>query len=324
MVSLESPVQALVLDVTGAERVSSAETVQTLWSGYGQIVRVTVDGGEPASVVVKRVQWPTQVHHPRGWTTSRSHERKERSYAVESCFYRSFAPDCDEACRVPRMLAETHAEDGTLLVLEDLDASGFNARRTSVSPDELRACLRWLAHFHATFLGRAPDGLWPTGTYWHLETRPDELAAMGDTPLAAAAAALDRRLSEATFQTLVHGDAKLANFCFSADDVAAVDFQYVGGGCGIKDVAYFLGSCLDERACERQEDELLDFYFEALTDALRARQPHVDTGALAREWRALYPVAWTDFYRFLAGWSPGHWKVHDYTRRLAQEVLAAL
>ena len=29
-------------------------------------------------------------------------------------------------------------------------------------------------HFHASFLNEAPDGLWPVGTYWHLETRPDE------------------------------------------------------------------------------------------------------------------------------------------------------
>ena len=50
----------------------------------------------------------------------------------------------------------------------------------------------------------------------------------------------------------------------------------------------------------------------------------VGFGALEDDWRALYPIAWTDFYRFLQGWSPGHWKLHRYSERLAREVLEAL
>lgn len=324
--SLEPVIEARVLEAAGGGRVTSTAVVQSLWSGYGQLLRVTLAEASMPSVVVKHVRWPTKAQHPRGWTTSRSHERKVRSYAMEAHFYRDYAAACDAASRVPHLLAETDTEDGVLIVLEDLDAAGFDTRRTEVSADELRACLSWLAHFHATFLGRVPDGLWETGTYWHLETRPDELAALGETSLAQAAPVLDRKLREATFQTVVHGDAKLANFCFSDDGtrVAAVDFQYVGGGCGIRDVAYFIGSCLDENECARQEDALLDFYFRTLEDALRERDSAVDVAALATEWRALYAIAWTDFYRFLAGWSPGHWKVHAYTRRLAAEVLAAL
>ena len=46
--------------------------------------------------------------------------------------------------------------------------------------------------------------------------------------------------------------------------------------------------------------------------------------ALETGWRALYPVAWTDFFRFLQGWSPGHWKIHAYSERLAREVLEHL
>ena len=48
-----------------------------------------------------------------------------------------------------------------------------------------------------------------------------------------------------------------------------------------------------------------------------------DFAALEADWRALYPVAWTDFYRFLQGWDPGHWKLHRYSERLAREVLEA-
>ena len=46
---------------------------------------------------------------------------------------------------------------GVLIVLEDLDASGFDARPRGLNGDAVRACLRWLARFHATFLERAPE-----------------------------------------------------------------------------------------------------------------------------------------------------------------------
>ncbi|MHC4884305.1 MAG: phosphotransferase, partial [Planctomycetota bacterium] len=191
---------------------------------------------------------------------------------------------------------------------------------------ELTACLAWLAHFHAVFLGESPAGLWPVGTYWHLDTRPDELAVLDDPPLKAAAGAIDRALRGARYQTFVHGDAKLANFCFSpgGTTVAAVDFQYVGGGCGMKDLAYFLGSALPEEACERGEGELLDTYFGFLAEALALHQPAIDAAAVEAEWRPLFPVAWTDFHRFLKGWSPGHWKLTTYSERLAQRVLVDL
>ena len=46
----------------------------------------------------------------------------------------------------------------------------------------------------------------------------------------------------------VHGDAKVDNFCVGTGAVAAVDFQYVGGGVGVQDVVYLLASCLDAEA----------------------------------------------------------------------------
>lgn len=195
--------------------------------------------------------------------------------------------------------------------------------RTRVKEGEVRACLRWLARFHALFLGVAPERLWPVGTYWHLETRPDELAAMDHPRLQAAAADLDAILSACRFKTIVHGDAKLANFCFSpsGEDVAAVDFQYVGGGCGMKDVAYFLGSCVEEGQCERRVPALLDHYFHELRGAAGA---HVDFAALETEWRDMFAFAWADFHRFLLGWMPGHWKVNRYSTRLTEDVLLRL
>jgi thiamine kinase-like enzyme len=166
-------------------------------------------------------------------------------------------------------------------------------------------------------LGEKPDGLWNIGTYWHLATRPQELAALNDQKLKEAAPLIDQKLNTCTFQTFVHGDAKLANFCFGKDGrVAGVDFQYVGRGCGMKDVAYFVGSCLNEEDCERLEARILDTYFAYLQNQWSEKNE-----ALEQEWRSLYRVAWADFHRFLKGWSPGHWKINSYSERVTAQVI---
>ena len=317
---------AFVLRSTGAETISDTEVVQSLWSGYGQIVRCHLTGGATPSVVLKHVRWPDEQTHPRGWTSDRSHQRKLKSYQVETAWYERYAQRCVDAGRVPSCLAVENRSDGVLLLLEDLNAAGFAGRRRSVGDTEVHACLSWLAQFHALFMGEPPEELWPIGTYWHLATRPDELDALDDSPLKTAAGELDRQLSDSPFQTFVHGDAKLANFCFSLDgrSAAAVDFQYVGGGCGMKDVAYFISSCFNEDECERRESSLLERYFELLHEALERSGKAIDNRALEANWRALYYVAWTDFFRFLQGWSPGHWKAHRYSKRLANKVLNSL
>ncbi|MCP4259313.1 MAG: DUF1679 domain-containing protein [Planctomycetes bacterium] len=317
------------LDITrktlGAD-IFKIEDVQTLWSGYGKIMRYGLKGGDRGSVVIKHVKLPDQGSHPRGWNTDRSHQRKIKSYQVETVWYRDWAELCDDSCPIPHCLLLESSDDEFLMVFEDLDASGFPVRKSSVSIIEMQVCLKWLANFHAIFMGREPTGLWPVGTYWHLDTRPDELEVMEDVELKQAASRIDQILRESPYQTFVHGDAKLANFCFSLDgqQVAAVDFQYVGGGCGIKDVAYFIGSCLHEEDCERYEEELLDWYFARLKEALEKRKSPIDPADIEKDWRALFPVAWADFHRFLKGWSPDHWKINGYSERITRDVVAQL
>ncbi|MDH5446441.1 MAG: ecdysteroid 22-kinase family protein [Gammaproteobacteria bacterium] len=320
-----------VRKATHADECFYIEDIQTLWSGYGKIMRYGLKGGDRDRVVVKHVKLPDRQHHPRGWNTDRSHLRKIKSYQVETAWYRDWGKACDARCRIPQCFALESDEGEFLMVLEDLDASGFPLRKESVSMVEMQACLSWLANFHASFMGQTPKGLWQVGTYWHLDTRPDELAVLNDVGLKQAAEQIDQLLRSARYQTFVHGDAKLANFCFAdtvysgkGEPVAAVDFQYVGGGCGMKDVAYFIGSCLYEDDCERYETELLDVYFAELGKALTSRNSPVDPAAVEHEWRELYPVAWTDFHRFMKGWSPGHWKIHSYSERMARAVVERL
>lgn len=326
-----------VLSATGARAIDHSTTVQSLWSGYGQIVRLKLTDGTQSSVILKHVKLPDSGNHPRGWNTDLSHQRKVRSYQVEAHWYRNYARACTRDCEVPVCLAVKTEENDTILLLTDLDAAGFNERKRCVEHSEIKACLGWLASFHAAFLNSSTKGLWECGTYWHLDTRPDELAALQDNALREAAPLIDNKLRHCRYQTLVHGDAKLANFCFRPDSpntelssppalqrVAAVDFQYVGRGCGMKDVAYFIGSCLNEDECEIMENQLLDYYFAVFHDQIAQKEVSVDSGEIEREWRELYPFAWADFHRFIKGWSPGHWKINSYSEKLTNQVIRDL
>ncbi len=319
----------IVANITGAQSIELGETIQSLWSGYGVIQRAELGGVTPSRVVIKHIDLSHARENRRGWGGDLSHQRKVRSYQVEKTFYESFSNACRARCRVPGFVAaqELDGESGWVIVLEDLDAAGFGQRKSSVGRRDVNACLDWLASFHATFMNYAAEGLWPVGTYWHLGTRPDEFDAMPAGPLKRAAKTIDARLNAAKFQTLVHGDAKVANFCFSdtgEDAVAAVDFQYVGRGCGMKDVAYFISSCLSEDEAAEQQQELLAYYFRQLQAALLPLRIELEFSALETEWRELYPYAWADFCRFLSGWSPGHWKLNTYSDQITQSLLDQL
>lgn len=304
----------------GAHSARRVERIQSLWGGYGELVRVALDGGPVATAVVK---WARPPASDRDMVSS---ARKRRSFDVETAFYRTVAPRCDDTCRVPVLLAARGgaAEGEWLLVLEDLDAAGY-ARRVEEAPAHLLdAALHWLASFHARFLGERFEALWPVGTYWHLATRQDELDAIDDRELRAAAPVLDERLSSAQYQTLLHGDPKDANFCFSRDGrrVAAVDFQYTGRGCAMRDLAYLLYGRSDEPA-DGIDHARLATYFRSLRHALAARGADIDADALEAEWRALYPVARLDFCRFLAGWRPSLWRDDVRGQRFVRAWLAA-
>jgi len=310
--------KSVILKATGASTLYKKEIIQELWSGYGKIIRVGLEHAPTESVVIKHVQLPESKNHPAGWNTDIGHERKLKSYQVESTWYERYSKN--SAARLPQCLAIDVYKDEVLIVLEDLDRAGFPLRKHSVSWTEISACLEWLAIFHASYLGEFPEDLWAIGTYWHLETRPQELAMLNDQKLKRAAHLIDHKMNTCKHKTFVHGDAKLANFCFGKSGaVAAVDFQYVGGGCGMKDVAYLIGSCLNESECERLEDKILNTYFENFHTALGDKNE-----SLEEEWRSLYRVAWADFHRFLKGWNPSHWKINSYSERVTAEVIEQL
>lgn len=280
-------------------RVRESYLIQTLWGGYGELRRVFLEHGP--SVILKRVL------PPAGRQLSVSDRRKRLSYQVERAWYQGLARECDQSSRVARLLAVESDRDSSLMLLEDLANDGYAPGR----PPDIGAGLSWLAHFHRRFLNYRPDGLWEQGGYWHLDTRQQEFENMPAGLLKNSAAALDGCLRRARFQTLMHGDSKPANFLWRGDgQAAAVDFQYVGVGCGIRDVAYFLDCCLSYRGAEGELEGWLDFYFAEL-----ASGPELEA-----EWRRLFPVAWSDYARFYQGWGRGE-ELGPFSRELLARAL---
>lgn len=323
----EPLLKSIYLDIAsslGRENLVSVEVIQSLWGGYGELVRLHFS--DRSRVIVKHVCLPEKSQHPKGWNTQLSHQRKVHSYQVETIWYRDYSQLLDERCPMPQGLLCKQSDEEWLIVMEDLVSQGFPDTRNEANSEHLDSCLCWLANFHAKHIGYKSPDLWEAGTYWHLDTRPDELKAMKDKELQAQASKLDQLLTHAPYQTLVHGDAKLANFCFSQDgkQAAAVDFQYVGSGCAMKDVALFMSSAVKPEDCQRMEAQILDSYFKHLGAALTYYQPHLDREDVEKAWRPFFYIAWADFHRFVKGWSPEHWKINPYTEQLTLSVLSRL
>ena len=323
---MNSETQRWLLATMTATKVTEVQTLHELWGGYGELNRIKLLGAQRDSVIIKDIRFPPpKQQHPRGWSSDFAHQRKLQSYRVERQWYQSFAAQCTVACYCPQVIAVRDDTQGQQILLEDLTPK-FPMCPAQIELPQVKRCLSWLAHFHATFLHVEPSGLWEQGSYWHLATRPHEWEVMQEGPLKQNAAAIDQRLLQTDFLTLIHGDAKLDNFCFAADghSVAAVDFQYVGAGCGMKDVIYFFSSCLSEADCFDHADRLLDFYFSVLDRALFDKFNADQRYQLSKQWRSLYNFAWADFQRFLMGWSPQHWKLNPYVDEKTNAALQQL
>lgn len=288
--------------------------VQELWSGYGELLRIQLRDGPIESVILKKVVPPRQEHE------SSSDQRKRHSYLVERHWYQGGARKCDERCRVAACLGVELDGESSYLLLEDLQQSGFHPDRNP-SQSRIRSGLRWLADFHVRFLEEIPEGLWEQGSYWHLETRRAEWQRMPPGPLKTYAEQLDTALKLSRFKTLLHGDPKPANFCWDSQDLAAaVDFQYVGAGCGIRDVALFVDRGMGPERCRESEEHWLNFYFQNLQVALEQTGKAHLFESLQADWRPRFCVAWSDYARFYQGWA-GRSSLDSYSQELLDRAL---
>lgn len=318
--------EAKIIQNTGASTVIKIEKVQSLWSDFGVLERVYLSGFKQDSIVIKRIKPPTELNHPRGWNSDVSAQRKLKSYEIERHWYEEYVNQLPPQIKTPNFLFYFESDDERVLGLEDLNVIGLSAKY-SYRDQCFRHCLEWLANFHAFHINDTGNGLWEVGTYWHLDTRKDEWEAMQSGELKNAASQIDFYLKSCNYQTLVHGDAKPANFCFSPDlkKVAAVDFQYVGKGCGIKDVIYLMSSALIENELFRQDEIIINEYFIFLEKALQQFSKNdIDFDALKKEWMTCYTIAWSDFDRFLKGWNSSNRRVNDYMAFQTKEALRKL
>ena len=187
-------------------------SIARLWAGMGHVYELTAAG---VTIIAKRVQLPASCG-------GIGDERKRASYHVEASFYANgIASQLAAAgCALPLPL-HVSREPTIFITMTQLEG-----RRGGLDAAETRAALEWLARLHATFWGHTRAdaavgiGLQPQGTYWYLDTRPDELESMPtrgwEGRLRLAAGAIDARLKAERYQTIVHGDAKDANMLFSA------------------------------------------------------------------------------------------------------------
>eukprot|EP00667_Euglena_gracilis_P021315 EG_transcript_23280 len=269
-----------------------------------QVVR----GGRPvAAVIAKRVRLPATC-------SSLGDQRKKVSYEVEAAFYgnghamRILAA----GCHVPFPLhVETSRAEGVTICMSKLPG-----RKGWLDEAHARAALTGLARLHALYWGPRADvaaapgpegGLQTQGCYWHLDTRPEELAAMPsrgwEGRLKLAARAIDQRLKADPCQTVCHGDPKDDNLLFTEEGGAPVahfhDFQYCGKAPPTKDLAYFF--CCASGA-PQAEGRLLEHYHRELSALLSAQgDPSPPLPAL----RESLELSYCDLGRWMSGW--GWW-----------------
>lgn len=309
----------------------TVKSLCTLWSGMGHIYKVTVKRratSKDVDLVIKHVAPPATA---QGQQQSLGDRRKTDSYVVETNFYEHVAATLiqEHGLLIPQpYYIERKANNEILIVMEYIDSQSCY-----MSEPEMHQVLDWLATLHAAYWGNAAidelvatAGLQETGSYWYLETRPDEHASMPNAGwqgrLKRAAHAIDARLKRDPLQCLIHGDAKDANVMTMfttpngngksasnngdsnsdssnklSSSLYMCDFQYTGKGPPTKDLAYFF--CTS--AAPDDEDAAVDYYLNSLTSKLAANVKPPSRQQLDDS----LDLAYCDFYRFMSGW--GFW-----------------
>ena len=273
--------------VLGEDRSVTEITVTPIGDGLGllgMVVRMELgydDGaGEagPASVVVK-------FAHPVA--ANRAIAMNTRMYEREVTFFNEIAQVVDVP--MPQCYAaEVDTSTGeNIVVLEDMRHYAAADQVKGCTADEARLIIDAVLPLHARFWGDTQQDVLRTAM------RVDTEYVGGFSPGVEATwqrcaeqfgycitpdvlATLDRyiayvrplhKVMGARTQTLVHGDVRLDNVMFGADDqhpVVLIDWQAVMVSNPMQDVAYLLSQNLTIEDRRAHEDELVRYYFEQL------------------------------------------------------------
>lgn len=244
-------------------------------------------------------------------------------------------------------------------------------KRSELNEQQVYAALNWLSNFHRTSRKLVPGNLdelllppseeakrrlagqawgtklWLNGGYTYLATRRTEYAALAEdeewsslcTPVGPdgqsvaelAANFLTTRGRE--YETLIHGDVKSENLFMtkSGREVAFYDFQYIGLGLGVCDLAKLFTCSVPQDLLtdaengvpsrlrmDKGEEKLLKFYHAKLLKGFLDPQGNYvpyEWDDLVRHWE----TALVDWLRFQASW--GFWGNTDWLEARCRSIL---
>ncbi len=208
------------------------------------------------------------------------------AYEREMRFYQHFSTDCP--LKPPKFYggSDVTGEGDYLLLMEDLQPFRFVSQLDVLAAEDARACIDGLASMHAHYweqpeLDRV-ESLYQFSDWaeiytpiiasgWPLFQKdfgpliPHEMFPMYE-PGNAAAGAIFQYFSRCRPKTLLHGDARIENFCFNRDTGAAraYDWQLAAAGPGIYDVMYFFANSVGPETLFDQGESLLRNYHAGL------------------------------------------------------------
>lgn len=237
------------------------------------------DSRGPASLIGK---------FPADGTRSQQTAHATDAYAIELAFYRRIAPTALVAVPRCHFAGIDQATGRFALILDDIRSARKVDQIAGASADEVASALIEVSRLHAQYWACAGS---ESLNWVPLRTAPGNARRLAAAYRLLHSRFLDRfggRLSDRAVRmierfdtvvrrwsrhddppyTLLHGDYRVDNLLFGSDAVSppvtVLDWQNLGIGSGLIDVAYLIGGSMPIETRRNREEELLRVYLDAL------------------------------------------------------------